>query len=64
MMMAANLVGFAVGWEGLKGLVNGITGSWEGMKFLVAACSALYLGVQVMFQVREREVKGGIKLKC
>ena len=64
MMMAANLVGFAVGWEGLKGLVNGIAGSWEGMLVLVAACSALFLGAQVMFQVREREVKAGIRLKC
>jgi len=30
MMMAANLVGFAVGLDGLKGLVNGIVGSFSG----------------------------------
>lgn len=30
MMMAANLVGFAVGLDGLKGLVQGIVGSYYG----------------------------------
>lgn len=30
MMMAANLVGFAVGLDGLKGLVGGIVGSYSG----------------------------------
>ena len=30
MMMAANLVGFAVGWDGMKGLVHGIVGSYSG----------------------------------
>ncbi|KAL8715814.1 MAG: hypothetical protein Q9220_000481 [cf. Caloplaca sp. 1 TL-2023] len=32
MMMAANLVGFAVGLDGLKGLVHGIVGSYSGPK--------------------------------
>lgn len=30
MMMSANLVGFAVGIDGLRGLVQGITGSYSG----------------------------------
>ncbi len=30
MMMSANLVGFAVGLDGLKGLVQGIAGSYSG----------------------------------
>lgn len=30
MMMAANLVGFAVGLDGLWGLVHGIVGSYSG----------------------------------
>jgi D-alanyl-lipoteichoic acid acyltransferase DltB (MBOAT superfamily) len=30
MMRAANLVGFALGWDGLKGLVEGIVGSYSG----------------------------------
>ncbi|KAI9810829.1 MAG: glycerol transporter [Pycnora praestabilis] len=34
MMMAANLVGFAVGLDGLQGLVNGIVGSYSGKQAL------------------------------
>ena len=33
MMMSANLVGFAVGLDGLQGLVQGIVGSWSGEYF-------------------------------
>ncbi|KAH0843761.1 Glycerol uptake protein 1 [Fonsecaea pedrosoi] len=64
MMMAANLVGFAVGLDGLMGLVNGIAGSWQGAVFMLGACSALFVGVQVMFEHREEEKRKGIKLKC
>ena len=34
MMMSANLVGFAVGLDGLKGLVQGIVGSYSGITVL------------------------------
>ena len=34
MMMLANLVGFAVGLDGLKGLVQGIVGSYSGKTLL------------------------------
>lgn len=64
MMMMANLVGFAVGLDGLQGLLAGIMGSYSGIAFLVAACSALFVGVQVMFEVREGELRAGIRLKC
>jgi len=64
MMMAANLVGFAVGWDGLKGLVSGIVGSFSGMMFLAAACCALFMAAQVMFEVREGEARRGVRLKC
>jgi protein-cysteine N-palmitoyltransferase HHAT len=64
MMMAANLVGFAVGLDGLRGLVQGIISSWQGFAFMFAACSALFVGVQVMFEVRESELRKGIKMKC
>ncbi|KAL8693915.1 MAG: hypothetical protein Q9218_001329 [Villophora microphyllina] len=63
MMMAANLVGFAVGLDGLKGLVQGIVGSYSGLVFLVTACGALFVGAQVMFELREHELRHGIKLK-
>ena len=64
MMMAANLVGFAVGIDGLKGLVSGIVGSWQGAVFMLGACGVLFVGVQVMFEHREEEKRKGIRLKC
>lgn len=64
MMMVANLVGFALGLDGLKGLVAGIAGSYSGVAFVVAACGALFVGTQVMFEVREGELRAGIRLKC
>ncbi|KIV80206.1 hypothetical protein PV11_07725 [Exophiala sideris] len=64
MMMAANLVGFAVGLDGLMGLVHGIIGSWQGAVFMLAACGALFVGVQVMFEHREEEKRNGVRLKC
>jgi D-alanyl-lipoteichoic acid acyltransferase DltB (MBOAT superfamily) len=64
MMMAANLVGFSVGLDGLKGLVSGIVGSWQGMVFMLAAAAILFVGVQVMFEHREEEKRKGIRMKC
>ena len=64
MMMIANLVGFALGIEGMKGLWDGIFGSYSGIAYMVGACSALFVGVQVMFEVRESELRAGINLKC
>jgi D-alanyl-lipoteichoic acid acyltransferase DltB (MBOAT superfamily) len=64
MMMAANLVGFAVGVDGLKGLVEGIIDSWGGRLFLLGACATLFVGAQVMFEWREAERRRGVNLKC
>lgn len=64
MMMAANLVGFAVGVDGLKGLVEGIIDSWGGRLFLLGACATLFVGAQVMFEWREAEKRRGVNLKC
>ena len=64
-MMAANLVGFAVGLDGLMAIVNGIVGEgWKGWGMLGVACGALFVGVQVMFEHREEEMRRGIQLKC
>lgn len=64
MMMAANLVGFAVGLDGLKGLVEGIVGTAGGRIFFLAACGTLFVGVQTMFEIREAEKRRGINMKC
>ncbi|EHY57874.1 Membrane-bound O-acyltransferase GUP1 [Exophiala dermatitidis] len=64
LMMSAHLVGFAVGLDGLMGIVHGIMGSWQGAVFMFCACCALFVGVQVMFEHREEEKRKGIRLKC
>lgn len=64
MLMVANLVGFAVGLDGLRGLVDGIVGSLGGRVFLVVACATLFVGVQVMFEWREAERRRGVNMKC
>ncbi|KAM4067246.1 MBOAT, membrane-bound o-acyltransferase family protein [Hirsutella rhossiliensis] len=64
MMMAANLVGFAVGLDGLESIVRAILHDWSGLLFLVVACSCLFVGVQVMFEIREAEKRKGVTLKC
>lgn len=35
-----------------------------GAFFLVTACTALFVGIQVMFEIRESELRKGISLKC
>ncbi|KAK1757349.1 glycerol uptake protein 1 [Echria macrotheca] len=63
MMIAANLVGFAVGADGLKSILVGIFREYSGLVFLVTACAALFVGVQVMFEIREAEKRRGVNLK-
>jgi D-alanyl-lipoteichoic acid acyltransferase DltB (MBOAT superfamily) len=63
MMMIANLVGYALGIDGLKGLLEGIFGSTAGVALLAAVCGCLFIGTQVMFELREEEKRTGIKLK-
>ncbi|KAL5048263.1 hypothetical protein BDW71DRAFT_178248 [Aspergillus fruticulosus] len=64
MMMIANLVGFALGLDGIKGLLSELLGSYAGLAYLVSACCALFVGVQVMFEIREEELRAGIRMKC
>ncbi|AEO65954.1 uncharacterized protein THITE_2077439 [Thermothielavioides terrestris NRRL 8126] len=64
MMISANLVGFAVGLDGLANIVKGIFQDYSGLVFLVTACSALFVGIQVMFEIRQSELRRGIDLKC
>lgn len=68
-MMAANLVGFSVGVSGLKSMAAQLFGassssSLSGVVFLGTAAAALFVGVQVMFEVREDEAARGIHLRC
>ncbi len=82
MMITANLVGFAVGLDGLESIIRSILHDWSGKSqcplflltdsyltwtgflFLVTACSALFVGIQVMFEIRESEKRQGVTLRC
>lgn len=91
MMMAANLVGFAVGWDGLESIVRGVLADYSGMFFsiffaathtsftigfllkfvlfqgvffILISCAALFVGIQIMFEIRQSELRKGISLKC
>lgn len=64
MMMIANLVGFALGLDGLKDLLASLTGSYSGVAYMISCCVVLFVGVQVMFEIREDELRAGINLKC
>ncbi|GAP88723.2 putative glycerol:H+ symporter [Rosellinia necatrix] len=64
MMMAANLVGFAFGVDGLRSVLAEIFRHWSGYFFLGVAYALLFVGVQLMFEVRESEMKRGINIKC
>ncbi|KAA8644226.1 hypothetical protein EYZ11_004524 [Aspergillus tanneri] len=63
MMMIANLVGFALGIDGLRGLLAEMLGSYSGIAYLGIACGALFVGVQTMFEIRQQEARAGIHLK-
>ncbi|KAK4459602.1 putative glycerol transporter protein [Cladorrhinum samala] len=64
MMMAANLVGFAFGLDGLQSIVKGIFRDYSGITFLITACCCLFVGIQIMFEIRQSELRRGINMKC
>ena len=39
-------------------------GNELGIVFLLTASIALFVGVQVMFELREHELRHGIRMKC
>ncbi|CCM04219.1 uncharacterized protein FIBRA_06386 [Fibroporia radiculosa] len=64
MMMSANLVGFVIGTDGISYMLHQVLDSWEGIRFLAFACTCLFVGVQVMFEYREEELRNGIIRRC
>ena len=38
--------------------------TFPGLTFLAFACSAVFVGCQVMFEIRQGEMRKGIYLKC
>ncbi|KAI8991686.1 MBOAT, membrane-bound O-acyltransferase family-domain-containing protein [Mycotypha africana] len=59
MMMIANLVGFAVGLDGIKELLRNIFGTVNGLSFLISVAICLFIAVQIMFEIREEEKRRG-----
>lgn len=64
MLIIANLVGFALGVDGLRDLLASLTGSYSGIAYMISCCAVLFVGVQVMFEIRQDELRAGINLKC
>jgi len=58
MMMIANLVGFAVGLDGMRDILSKIFGSLEGLWFLFGSGIFFFSLVQLMFEVRDHEEAG------
>ncbi|KAL9547252.1 hypothetical protein MBANPS3_006256 [Mucor bainieri] len=59
MMMIANLVGFAVGVDGVKEMLTKIFGTANGLSFLTSVTICLFIAVQIMFEIRESEKRRG-----
>lgn len=59
MMMTANLVGFAVGLDGMKVLFKQIV-TIKGVTFLIDALVTMYAAAQIMFEIRAEERRNGI----
>ena len=83
MMISANMVGFAVGLDGLQSIIQSVLHEWSGkifpfrfyycqdesnycigIIFLLSACACLFVGVQVMFEIRESEKRKGVDVRC
>lgn len=58
-MMIANLVGFAVGVDGVKEMLTKIFGTANGLSFLISVTICLFIAVQIMFEIRESEKRRG-----
>ncbi|KAK9371232.1 MBOAT, membrane-bound O-acyltransferase family-domain-containing protein [Lipomyces kononenkoae] len=64
MLMIANLVGFAVGLDGLSDMLRDIFASWTGIPYFLFTSACLFVGVQIMFEVRAQEARQGVNLRC
>ncbi|KAL7417004.1 MBOAT, membrane-bound O-acyltransferase family-domain-containing protein [Mrakia frigida] len=59
-MTSANLIGFVIGIQGMKEMLEGIWGSWRGVLFALCSCGGLFAAVQLMMEYREEERRRGI----
>ncbi|KAG2101567.1 MBOAT, membrane-bound O-acyltransferase family-domain-containing protein [Suillus discolor] len=64
MMVSANLVGFVIGTDGIMYMASQMAGTWQGFCFLLAASCIMFVGVQLMFEYREEEMRRGVYRRC
>ncbi|KAG0705833.1 MBOAT, membrane-bound O-acyltransferase family-domain-containing protein [Suillus ampliporus] len=64
MMVSANLVGFVIGTDGIMYMVSQIVGTWQGFRFLIGASCTIFMGIQLMFEYREEEMRRGVYRRC
>ncbi|KAF9165643.1 glycerol transporter [Actinomortierella ambigua] len=64
LMMIANLVGFCIGLDGVKHMLHDLFSSVQGWMTMTCCLSAIFVCVQVMFELRESEKRRGIFLNC
>lgn len=64
MMMLANLFGFCLGKDGVEALLKEMFSTVSGFEFFLMALGALFVGSQVMFELRESEKRKGINVRC
>ena len=58
MMVTANLVGFAVGLDGVQYMLSQIF-QLSGLTFILLTTIIIFSAVQLMFEVREEEARQG-----
>lgn len=64
LMLVANLFGFCLGKDGTIALLKAIFLTASGYWFLALSFGALYVGVSVMFEIRQDEMRRGIDIRC
>ncbi|KAK6455380.1 glycerol transporter [Scheffersomyces xylosifermentans] len=64
MMMIANLFGFCLGQDGTVALLKEMFNTYNGIQFTILASGCLFVASQVMFELREAEMRKGINVKC
>ncbi|CUM56461.1 uncharacterized protein AC631_05134 [Debaryomyces fabryi] len=64
MMMLANLFGFCLGKDGTIALLLEMFNTVSGIEFFILSLAALFVGVQVMYELRESEKRKGINVRC
>ncbi|KAI5122746.1 hypothetical protein M0805_009831 [Coniferiporia weirii] len=64
MMMTANLIGFVLGVDGMKYMIQELFGTTEGLRYLLVACICIFISIQIMIEYREEEKRNGIYRNC